>query len=353
MLEGEELAALAEDIRANGQHEPVLVWQEQVIDGRNRLAACALAGIEPTVSEFEGTELDAILRIYSANLHRRHLSALQRAAIVLSDEALIAELRASRPHGGVREQGGNTATLGRVDAALASVAGVSERTLRDARAAIAAGRVTPEGVRLEPEPPRPPDPDLATSIKKGTVKVTPDDLDAIEDAWLYDLKTNPALEKQWALVYNAFGEDATAAQARHLLEGERERIARRRKAEQDDEWKMNDADRERSRLAREAAAAAEAEAERIWEEQHAAQEAQDELVYARVEPICKAAVTVDGLLGHVFGTVEGPERDEALIKARKIIQKQGFTVAVVRTTEMLVNDIHYGRTDLPTIRSFV
>ena len=33
-------ANLVEDIRTNGQHEPILLWRGQVIDGRHRLRAC-------------------------------------------------------------------------------------------------------------------------------------------------------------------------------------------------------------------------------------------------------------------------------------------------------------------------
>ena len=47
MLEGEELNALVEDIQTNGLLHPIVTDQNgQVIDGRNRLRACRLAGVE-------------------------------------------------------------------------------------------------------------------------------------------------------------------------------------------------------------------------------------------------------------------------------------------------------------------
>jgi hypothetical protein len=77
MLEGEELDALVDDIRANGLLNPIVLdTSGQLIDGRNRLNACKLAGVEPT---FVTREVDPIAYILSLNVHRRHLSKGQQA----------------------------------------------------------------------------------------------------------------------------------------------------------------------------------------------------------------------------------------------------------------------------------
>ena len=77
MLDGEELDALVEDIRENGlRHSIVLDHNGQLIDGRNRLRACQVAGIKPT---FTTTDLDPVAYILSENVHRRHLSKGQQA----------------------------------------------------------------------------------------------------------------------------------------------------------------------------------------------------------------------------------------------------------------------------------
>src|SRR6266481_5023290 len=53
LMNEEELAALAADISENGQTDPIIVGQvnssgdEFVVDGRNRLKACKIAGVEP------------------------------------------------------------------------------------------------------------------------------------------------------------------------------------------------------------------------------------------------------------------------------------------------------------------
>ena len=77
MLEGEELHRLVEDIRENGLLNPIVRDKNGVLlAGRNRLAACKLAGVEPT---FTTTELDPLAFILSENVTRRHLSKGQCA----------------------------------------------------------------------------------------------------------------------------------------------------------------------------------------------------------------------------------------------------------------------------------
>lgn len=79
MLPDDELADLASDIRERGLLHPIIVDRDgAIVDGRNRAAACELAGVEPTVEPVpDGVEPAAV--IYSANLARRHMSKSQRA----------------------------------------------------------------------------------------------------------------------------------------------------------------------------------------------------------------------------------------------------------------------------------
>ena len=80
MLSKDELAALAEDIKQHGQREPIVLNKAGlVLDGRNRLAACEIAEVDPEFVDFNnGDELAFVL---SANLHRRHLTTSQRASV--------------------------------------------------------------------------------------------------------------------------------------------------------------------------------------------------------------------------------------------------------------------------------
>jgi hypothetical protein len=78
-MSAQELSDLALDIKANGQHEPIMLRGGEIVDGRNRLAACKLAGVEPDYAEMPAN-LDVIAYIIGANVHRRHLTTQQRAA---------------------------------------------------------------------------------------------------------------------------------------------------------------------------------------------------------------------------------------------------------------------------------
>lgn len=77
MLPDDELDDLGADIRANGQLHPILLDRDGVlIDGRNRLAACRLEGIEPVFALFTG---NPVALIVSANVARRQMTKYQQA----------------------------------------------------------------------------------------------------------------------------------------------------------------------------------------------------------------------------------------------------------------------------------
>src|SRR5689334_13817340 len=78
MLPDDELAELAEDIKENGLRQPIILDHDgKVVDGRNRLKACAIAGVEPQFQRLNGEDVRAF--IASTNVNRRHLTAGQRA----------------------------------------------------------------------------------------------------------------------------------------------------------------------------------------------------------------------------------------------------------------------------------
>jgi N6-adenosine-specific RNA methylase IME4 len=79
MMEAEELQALADDIRRNGLRQPIVKWQGKVLDGRNRQAACLLAGRALRFETYRGS--DPLGFVLSQNLERRHLTESQRAML--------------------------------------------------------------------------------------------------------------------------------------------------------------------------------------------------------------------------------------------------------------------------------
>lgn len=61
---------------------PIVLYQGQILDGRNRYRAARVAGVEPVYREFEGSVEEAAEFSLRENLHRRHLTPGQRALIV-------------------------------------------------------------------------------------------------------------------------------------------------------------------------------------------------------------------------------------------------------------------------------
>lgn len=77
MLPDDELAALAVDIKTNGLIHPVVLTPDgQVLDGRNRLAACKLAKVKPAYVTHDG---DPVAYVLGANSQRRHMTVGARA----------------------------------------------------------------------------------------------------------------------------------------------------------------------------------------------------------------------------------------------------------------------------------
>ena len=118
MMGDEELGELADDIVENLLHQPIVIYEGKILDGRNRYRAwCDSCGAdelpreyfedikiypsgEPAVTDYEGD--DPLSYVLSLNLHRRHLTASQRAA-------LAAEI-ANMAHGGDRKSDQSTKT---------------------------------------------------------------------------------------------------------------------------------------------------------------------------------------------------------------------------------------------------
>lgn len=80
LIEGEAFSALVADIKANGLLEPIEYQGNTIIDGRNRLRACEAAGVVPEYRELPKS-VDPVKHILQRNIHRRHLTTAQRAAI--------------------------------------------------------------------------------------------------------------------------------------------------------------------------------------------------------------------------------------------------------------------------------
>lgn len=97
MMNAEALQALADDIKAHGQREPVILFDDAVLDGRNRLRACELAGVEPRfVTRTDAEVGDPIDFVLSLNKHRRHMEPSQLATLSVKVSAAYAVAAAER-----------------------------------------------------------------------------------------------------------------------------------------------------------------------------------------------------------------------------------------------------------------
>ena len=121
LMEGAEFSSLVEDIKTNGQREPIVLFEDKILDGRNRWRACKEAKVEPKTKEYRGS--DPLAFVISLNLKRRHLDESQRAMV----GARIANLEAHRP-------GKETRPNGRLpQPAAASALNVATRSIGRAR----------------------------------------------------------------------------------------------------------------------------------------------------------------------------------------------------------------------------
>jgi N6-adenosine-specific RNA methylase IME4 len=91
MIEGDALKALAADISTNGLVNAVVLHDDMVLDGRNRIKACEIAGVAPRYEVYEGD--DPFGFVISLNVKRRHLGTGQLAA----SGANVANMPEGRP----------------------------------------------------------------------------------------------------------------------------------------------------------------------------------------------------------------------------------------------------------------
>lgn len=77
--DGAELDQLTDDIRRTGLQEPIVLFENKILDGRRRYRGCLRSGTAPIFADFAGHDPAAF--VLSKNIHRRNLEKGQRAAI--------------------------------------------------------------------------------------------------------------------------------------------------------------------------------------------------------------------------------------------------------------------------------
>lgn len=91
LMQGAEFDRLVKSVKDNGLRVPMTVFNDMLLDGRNRMRACVAAGVAPKFTHFEGG--DPVAHVIALNLDRRNLSEAQRSMIA----AKLANLGEGRP----------------------------------------------------------------------------------------------------------------------------------------------------------------------------------------------------------------------------------------------------------------
>jgi len=132
-LSDEEFTALKESIGRNGQRDKILLVDDQILDGWHRYRACLELGKAPIFGVFTG---DAVQCVIDKNIHRRQLTASQRAM------ALAACNRWLDVGANQLSLAGDSGTAGMSIRKMAAAAKVNPKTIEKAKRV--ALRATPE-----------------------------------------------------------------------------------------------------------------------------------------------------------------------------------------------------------------
>jgi N6-adenosine-specific RNA methylase IME4/ParB-like chromosome segregation protein Spo0J len=125
LLEGAEFDRFVADISEHGLLNPITLHEDMILEGRNRYRACQAAGVDPVYVPFTGKDPAAF--VLSQNLARRHLGP--------SERAMVAARMANLKWGQCADRVEGQICL----SAAAKLVGVSERSVKSARAVLEHG----------------------------------------------------------------------------------------------------------------------------------------------------------------------------------------------------------------------
>ena len=166
MMDKKALQGLVASIRDDGLEQPIVTFEGQILDGRNRALACANAKIKPTYVKYKGDDpLGYVMRV---NMNRRHLTAAQRG--------MVASKIANLTQGGCRVKKSTAPIVPLVTTKQAAeLLGVGLNTVKRAKELRKTGDET-----------------LIKAVERGEIKLTP----ALKAAKPVSLPTTPIEEIQ-------------------------------------------------------------------------------------------------------------------------------------------------------------
>ena len=86
-MDDDEFQKFKDDIEAQGQHEPILIFEGMVLDGWHRYLATTQLGMDVKKFTFGGTFEEAQERVVSGNDKRKHRTVAQRAQAIVAVHA--------------------------------------------------------------------------------------------------------------------------------------------------------------------------------------------------------------------------------------------------------------------------
>ncbi|MGH9811514.1 MAG: MT-A70 family methyltransferase [Candidatus Acidiferrales bacterium] len=186
----EELRELAADISQRGQIYPVVLHEGKVLDGRNRLIACELAGRMPFTTEWDGKGGASVTAyVLACNVKRRHLNRSQLAMVAAEAlplfEAEAKERQLANLNRGKKKPASAAPGRGRRGKAAAAAAysvGAAGRSVERAKA-----------VQVQA-------PELAEAVKAGKVTLKQAERQIRKAAAVEAIKTYRPPEGKFALI---------------------------------------------------------------------------------------------------------------------------------------------------------
>ena len=160
LLDESKLAELTADIKDHGLKCDITLYENKILDGRNRYRACLNAGVLPTFVAYAGD--DPVGHVLSLNLHRRHLTASQ-LSMVGNETLPHYEAEAAKRKA---KLSGTRANAGEVPAILPGRAAIADARDQAAAAVGVSPRYISDAKRLKAE-----SPELAEKVKAGELSL--------------------------------------------------------------------------------------------------------------------------------------------------------------------------------------